>query len=105
MTHNEVIEMMGQLGMPFAYGHFAEGESPSPPFAVFLFPETRNFSADGKVYHKGRMLHIELYTDKKDPRLEDMAESVFDAHELFYSKSETWISSERMYEVLYVMEV
>ena len=28
--------------------HFAEGESPDPPFICYLFPVSDNFSADGR---------------------------------------------------------
>ena len=59
-------------------------------------------AADGKVYHKGANVHLEIYTDKKDPELEQRVEDVLDAHEIFYNKSETWIGSERLYEVLYI---
>ena len=54
------------------------------------------------MYHKGANVHVEIYTDKKDPGLEQRVEDVLDAHEVFYNKSETWIGSERLYEVLYI---
>ena len=38
MTHEEVMAVMEEIGLPYAYHHFAEGESPNPPFAVFLYP-------------------------------------------------------------------
>ena len=47
MTHNEIVAMLEEAGLPLAYDHFAEGESPDPPFLVFLFPSSDNFSADG----------------------------------------------------------
>ena len=62
MTHEEVMEMMGKMGLPFAYDHFVEGESPEPAFAVFLYPNSSHFAADGKVYFKARRLNIEIYT-------------------------------------------
>ena len=52
MNHDEVMEMMREMELPFAYDHFAEGESPEPPFAVFLYPSADNFSADGIPYYK-----------------------------------------------------
>ena len=52
MTYQEIMTMMQETGLPFAYDHFAEGESPNPPFAVFLFPSSENFGADGLVYVK-----------------------------------------------------
>ena len=31
MTHEEVMAVMEEIGLPYAYHHFAEGESPEPP--------------------------------------------------------------------------
>ena len=105
MTYGEVTAMAEETGFPVAYDHFAEGESPNPPFLVFLFPSSDNFSADGQVYAKINELHFELYTDKKDPEIEAKVEVVLDKRGIFYDKSEVWIADERLYEVLYTMEV
>ena len=70
MTYENVIEMLEEAGLPLAYDHFAEGESPEPPFLIFLFPGTDNVFADDTVYQKIDELNIELYTDKKDPETE-----------------------------------
>lgn len=104
MTKAEVVQMVRSIGLPFAYDHFAEGESPDPPFLVYLYPRADNFSADGVPYHKQDILHVELYTDKKDLSLEAEVEAVLEGHGLFYEKSETWIPEEKMYEVLYETE-
>ena len=105
MTYKEIIKMLNEMKLPFAYHHFAEGESPEPPFLVFLYPSSDNFGADGVVYHKISKLDIELYVDRKEPQLEETIEAVLDRHGLFYEKSEIWIASEKLYEVLYEMEV
>ena len=65
MTHQEVLKMMDEMKLPHAYHHFVEGESPEPPFLVFLYPNSDNFAADGMVYFKVNRLNIELYTDLK----------------------------------------
>ena len=62
---DKIMELLRKTGIPFAYDHFAEGESPDPPFICFLLPASDNFSADGQVYFKVTEVHIELYTDKK----------------------------------------
>ena len=105
MTYEEIHEMMRKIGLPSAYHHFAEGESPAPPFVIFLFPGENTFSADNVKYHSFKKLDIELYTDKKSPETEKMVEEVLQEHEIFYQKSELWIESERLYEVLFEMEV
>lgn len=105
MTHQEVMAMLTEMDIPFAYDHFVEGESTEPPFLVFLYPGSNHFAADGRVYFKVNRLNIELYTDKKDVELEETVEAVLDRHGIFYGKSEVWIESENLYEVLYQMEV
>ena len=105
MTHQEVLKMMDEMKLPYAYHHFVEGESPEPPFLVFLYPNSDNFAADGMVYFKVNRLNIELYTDLKDVELEETVEAVLDKHGIFYEKSEVWIETENLYEVLYQTEV
>ena len=105
MTHQEVIKLMESIGLPCAYDHFVEGESPDPPFLVYLYPRSANFAADGMVYFKANRLNIELYTDLKDVELEETVEAVLDKHGIFYEKSEVWIETENLYEVLYQTEV
>ena len=98
---DSLVRMIEELGLPFAYGHFAEGESPEPPFVCYLLPGSRNFAADGRVYYKGSEVRLDVYTDRKDLDLEARVEAVLDGHGVFYNKSEVWIGSERLYEVLY----
>ena len=105
MTYEQIAMMAEETNLPVAYDHFQEGESPDPPFLIFLFPSSDNFSADGQVYVKIDELHFELYTDKKQPDVEKEVEAVLDRHGIFYDKSEVWIPDERLYEVLYSMEV
>ena len=102
-----IAELIKSMGLPFAYDHFAEGESPAPPFICYLTPGSDNFAADGRAYYKINIVNIELYTDTKDPSVEQKVESVLAANGIFYDKTEVWIESEKLYEVLYqfVLEV
>lgn len=105
MTFEQLAAMLQETGIPFAYDHFAEGESPEPPFICYLLPGSDNFAADGRVYFKINEVRIELYTDKKDVSVERLVEDALDDRGIFYNKSEVWISEERLYEVLYSFEV
>lgn len=102
---DDLLAMLNEIGLPFAYDHFAEGESPEPPFICYLLPQSNNFSADGVVYLKISGVNIELYTDAKDFSVEQKVEAVLDTHGIFYEKSEVWIESEKLYEVLYTFEM
>ena len=102
---DKIVSIINEMNIPFAYDHFAEGESPDPPFICYLLPGSDNFSADGLVYHKMQTVHIELYTDRKDPVTEAAVETVLDNNRIFYNKSEVWIPSEKLYEVIYSFEM
>ena len=102
---DKLLEIVAEIPIPSAYDHFAEGESPSPPFITYLLPGSDNFAADGKVYFRITEVHIELYTDVKDPEVESRVEAVLDEHGIFYDKTEVWIDSEKLYEVLYSFEM
>lgn len=56
---DKLLEILQAVGIPFAYDHFAEGESPEPPFICYLLPDSDNFSADGRAYYKVNEVHIE----------------------------------------------
>ena len=105
MTMEELAAMLQEMGMPFAYDHFAEGESPEPPFICYLLPGSDNFAADGRVYFKINEVRVEVYTDRNDLSVESKVEAVLDDRGIFYNKSEVWIQSEKLYEVLYSFEI
>ena len=101
----KLTAILNTIGIPYAYDHFAEGESPKPPFLCYLLPGSSNFSADGKVYHRISEVRLELYTDYKDLASEQKVEDVIDTAGLFYNKTETWIDSEKLYEILYSFDM
>ena len=80
---DDLMKILTESGLPFAYDHFAEGESPEPPFICYLLPGSDHFSADGRVYFKINEVRVELYTDYKDLALEKKLEDVLDAHGIF----------------------
>ena len=102
---DKLLEIIKAMDIPFAYVHFAEGEAVDHPFICYLLPESDNFAADGKVYFKANEVHIELYTDTKDLSVEQQVEAVLDEHGIYYDRSEVWIESEKLYEVLYTFEM
>lgn len=96
----ELKAMLEQLQIPVAYSHFNTEQT--PPFVVFLRQSTSNFGADDKVYKKINNYLVELYTEYKDPAIEEQLEDIFDANDVFYNvTSEDYIDSEQMYEIIY----
>lgn len=102
---DEIVSLLNGLGIPWAYDHFSEGEAVDPPFICYRTPGSDNFSADGRVYLPVDVVDIELYTDEKDPELEKRVHDVLTAAGIFYEKTEVWIGSEKLYEVVYEFEL
>lgn len=101
----KLISIIKEIGIPFAYDHFAEGESPEPPFICYLVPSSDNFAADGKVYYRISGVRIELYTDFKNTSIEEKVTAVLDSHGIFYTQNEVWIEEEKLYEVAFEFEM
>lgn len=105
MTYKEIADMIAECNLPYAYYEFPDGTEQTPPFICFWFPESDDFFADNQNYVGIRRLYVELYTDDKDFALEDTVAGVLSAHGLTFRKSDSYIDSERMWQILYEMEV
>lgn len=101
----KLLKALNETGIIYAYHHFAEGEAPGTPFICYTLPNSDNFSADGTVYKKITAVSVELYTDKKDLCAEAKVEEALKNNGFFYNKSETWIQSELLYEIIYNFEM
>ena len=105
MTYVEISNMVKSIGLPYAYNEFPEGTQQAPPFICFLYDSSDDFAADNVNYAKVRHLVIELYTDNKDFSLEQTVETTLATNGLFYTRNETYLTSEQMFLVTYEMEV
>lgn len=105
MTTKEVSKMIADIGIPCAYYQFSKATAKPPPFICFYYPASADFMADNVNYAKINALTIELYTDNKNFDLEQQVEAALIAHELPFSRDETYIGSERMYMVIFNTEV
>ena len=105
MTYQEIAEMIASINLPYAYDHFTEDTAKAPPFICFYYDGDDDFKADNTNYQKIRPLTIELYSDNKDFVSEALVEATLNANGLVYTRSETYISTEKMYMVTFQTEV
>jgi hypothetical protein len=91
--------LLKTAGLPVAYHHFVS--PPQPPYIVYMFAYSSNFGADDKVYDIQGNYQVELYTTKKDLASEKLIENLFDENDIYWEKTETYIDSEGLYQVLY----
>lgn len=99
MEQAELFTLLKSTGLPVAYHHFTT--PPTPPYLAYLFAYSDNFGADNRVYSKASNYQVELYTVKKDLASEALLENALDAAEIYWEKSETYIESEKLYQVIY----
>ena len=99
MDEAALFALLETAGLPVAYHHFTS--PPIPPYIVYLFSYNSNFGADNKVYNAAKNGQVELYTTKKDLTSEALIESLFNANDIYWEKTETYIDSEGLYQVLY----
>ena len=105
MTFKDVAELIDDIGYPSAYYQFDEDTAEAPPFICFFFASDNDVKADNSNYQKIERLIIELYTDDKDFDAEAAVESALNNAGLVYSREETHIDTEKLYEVIYTSSV
>ena len=105
MTYKEVFDMLEETDLPVVYHSWPIGNVPELPYIVFLYTNNNDLMADNINYQTIVELNIELYTQNKDFTTEATVESVLNSHNIAFSKEETWLDSEDMYQILYTTEV
>lgn len=105
MTYKEVSNMVGEIGLPYAYYQFPNGTELSCPFVCFFFTGSDDLMADNSNYQRIRPLAIELYTNSKDFTLEETVEGVLADHGITYAREESYIDDQRMYLVVYTADI
>lgn len=104
MTYKQIDTMVGLMGLPYAYYQFPE-TGQRPPFICWYLEGIDDVYADNANYQRIVNLTIEFYSDEKDFTNEAAIESQLTLSGLTYTKTETYIDSEKMHQTVYEMEV
>lgn len=99
----ELKALLETSGLPVVYHAWPVGEAPPLPYLCYLTAYSNNFAADGVVYCPIDHIQVELYTKQKEPQTEDKVEKALSS--FFWEKSETYLDTERCYQILYEIEV
>ena len=103
MTITELNQALKTIGLPLAYHSFKS--APSPPYLVYLFSYSSDMIADNQNYAEISNFQVELYNNKKDPATEKLVEDKLKELRLPYSKTEIYIETVGLYEVLYLIRI
>lgn len=105
MKISEIKTMLAETELPVTYLQWQEQGVPELPYICWLMPNSDNFGADDKVYKRGEVLVVELYTRQRDFALEAEVEAMLENYDIFWDKDSTWLDSEMMNETVYTAEV
>lgn len=101
--------VLDSTGLPVAYHSFKSSDPNKPvpplPYIIYYLKNSDNTGADNKVYYKQNYYNVELYTNKKDIAVEQKLEDAFDSASIFYDKTESYIDEEKMFDILYEIEI
>ena len=103
MTYMDLINEIKALGFPCAYGNFKT--SPPIPFTVVAFSHSNDFMADNQNYQEVGYYQLEYYNDKKYPPDEEKIEGKLKELGLVYNKSEAYIESEGLRQIIYEFHI
>lgn len=103
LTIPELNTALKATGYPVAYSHFKS--EVTPPYIVYLFAYDSDLKADNTNYVEISNFQVELYTTTKDLTAEGKVQTALKNLGLVYSKSETFIESEKLFQILYEIQI
>lgn len=108
MTLPELYTALKTLGMPIAYGEFEvtpQTPAPAPPFITYQVADNADVMADNINYVDVGNVQIELYTTRKDLAREKLVQDKLKTLGLAYGKFETRLEDERLYQIVYTVQL
>lgn len=103
MALEDMKTLLDTTGYPVVYYAWPEKKAPALPYICFLTAYSNNFGADDRVYYPVAHYQIELYTRCKNPEAEGKVEQALSSY--FWEKTETYLDTERCFQILYEVEV
>lgn len=103
MTLEELKTKCEEQGFKYAYGVF---KSPTePPFLIARSRRTNNFMADNKVYEKDIPIQLDYIYENKDLTEQNKIEDIILSDIAWDKTDETYLSSEKVWQVSYFFEI
>ena len=103
MTYMDLMEEMKALGFPCVYHSF---KNPPPlPYTIVVFTYNNDFIADNYNYQNIGNYQLEYYNSKKYSPDEEKIEGKLKELGLAYNKSEAYIESEGLRQIVYEFQI
>ena len=101
MENEYLAQLLAATGFPVAYRAFRTRQD--PPYICYVYVYDTQFFADDEMYYSAGHYQVELYTAAKDPAAEARVEAALEG--LCWEKSEEYLQDEKVYQILYEIEV
>lgn len=102
MNAEQLKAMLEESGLPVAFDHF---HSPrNPPFICYQMPDSTAYFADNRIRFLVHRVRVELYTGRKDTRLERKLEQLLSGYGLAFERVQDYIAPERLCRTAYEFE-
>ena len=107
MTYTEVNSLMNELATTLKcdYANSAFKSGKRSRFLIFYYENSDDLYADGKNYQGIESLVIEFYSPTKEIESEKTINSILNAYDLAFSKTDAYINSEALHLTTYNTEV
>jgi hypothetical protein len=105
MKVNQIADMLAATGYDTTYLQWPEKQVPALPYICYYLPNMEPETADDTHWADINTLNVELYTKNKQFDVEAKVEQALLDAGLVFTKEETFLKDENMYEVLYMTEV
>ena len=95
-----IFETLQSTGLPCAYSHFKDAQS--PPYIVYIGNGQETFQADNTHYYKQNSYQVEYYFTTKNESNESAIEDALLGAGYLYDKSEdVYIEDEGVFVIYY----
>ncbi len=99
MTEAELYSILSTLNVPVAYDHFLTPQA--LPFITYRAESVTPFDADNRTIFYDNNYELTLCTEYRDFDLEQSIERILNDNDLPFTKTMTYIESERFYQTIY----
>lgn len=105
MDRGQVVAVAKAAGLPVAYAQWKAGNDPPMPYIVYRYSYSNDLIADNVNYIRVSTWQIELYSERKDEKHEDLLEAAIRAKGWSFEKREYTFSDPKQYlETLYIIK-
>lgn len=103
MTYIDLMGEIRELGYPCEFEKF--DSPPTPPFVAIRSSRDSSVNMDNQNYLDIPGYFVECYSNKRDPLTETKIQNLLRELRLPFFKSQTWIESEKLYQVVYEIQL